>query len=65
VLYSAATTSERIRFNTLNRKISVKCQFIDETGEVVENERIKVKGYENRSRPVHHYRGRQTFDYRS
>jgi DNA end-binding protein Ku len=38
-LYPAATTSERIRFNTLNRKTGnrVKRQFIDaEIGEVVD-----------------------------
>jgi len=47
-LYPAATTTERIRFNTLNRKTGnrVKRQFIDaETGEVVEND-DQVKGYE-------------------
>jgi hypothetical protein len=47
-LYPAATTSERIRFNTLNRKTGnrVKRQFIDaETSEVVENQ-DQVKGYE-------------------
>jgi DNA end-binding protein Ku len=47
-LYPAATTTERIRFNTLNRKTGnrVKRQFIDaETGEVVENE-DQVRGYE-------------------
>jgi len=46
-LYPASTTSERIRFNTLNRKTGnrVKRQFIDaETGEVVENE-DQVRGY--------------------
>jgi DNA end-binding protein Ku len=47
-LYPAATTSERIRFNTLNRKTGnrVKRQFVDaETNEVVESE-DQVKGYE-------------------
>jgi DNA end-binding protein Ku len=47
-LYPASTTSEHIRFNTLNRKTGnlVKRQFIDaETGEVVENE-DQVRGYE-------------------
>jgi len=47
-LYPASTTTERIRFNTLNRKTGnrVKRQFIDaETGEVVENE-DQVRGYE-------------------
>jgi DNA end-binding protein Ku len=47
-LYPAATTSERIRLNTLNRKTGnrVKRQFVDaETNEVVESE-DQVKGYE-------------------
>jgi hypothetical protein len=47
-LYPIATTSERVRFNTLNRKTGnrVKRQFVDaETGEVVENE-DQVRGYE-------------------
>jgi DNA end-binding protein Ku len=47
-LYPAATTSERIRFSTLNRKTGnrVKRQFVDpETNKVVESE-DQVKGYE-------------------
>ena len=47
-LYPAATTSERIRFNTLNRKTGnrVKRQFVDaETNEVVDSD-DQVKGYE-------------------
>ena len=44
-LYPAATTSERIRFNTLNRKTGnrVKRQFIDaETGELVEKIKSEI-----------------------
>lgn len=47
-LYTAASSSERIAFNTLNRKTGnrVKREFIDsETGEPVERE-DQVKGYE-------------------
>jgi DNA end-binding protein Ku len=47
-LYPTSTTTERIRFNTLNRKTGnrVKRQFIDaETGQVVENE-DQVRGHE-------------------
>ncbi|MBB3917275.1 Ku protein [Rhizobium fabae] len=47
-LYTAASSSERIAFNTLNRKTvnRVKREFIDsETGDPVEREE-QVKGYE-------------------
>lgn len=47
-LYPATSSSERVRFNTLNRETGnrVKRQFIDaETGEVVEPDQ-QVKGYE-------------------
>src|SRR3712207_4737965 len=47
-LYPAASTSSRVRFNTLNRETGnrVKRQFIDaETGEIVESE-DQIKGYQ-------------------
>ena len=47
-LYTAASSSERIAFNTLNRKTGnrVKREFVDsETGEPVERD-DQVKGYE-------------------
>ena len=47
-LYPATSSSERVRFHTLNRETGnrVKRQFIDaETGEVVESDE-QVKGYE-------------------
>ena len=47
-LYSATTTSDRVRFNTLNRKTGnrIKQQIVDAvTGDLVESE-DKVKGYE-------------------
>ncbi|NKF33976.1 Ku protein, partial [Pseudomonas sp. BGM005] len=47
-LYTAASSSERIAFNTLNRKTGnrVKREFIDsETGDPVERE-DQVKGFE-------------------
>lgn len=47
-LYTAASSSERITFNTLNRKTGnrVKREFVDsETGDVVEHD-DQVKGYE-------------------
>src|ERR1700712_5537767 len=47
-LYTAASSSERIAFNTLNRKTGnrVRREFVDsETGDVVERD-DQVKGYE-------------------
>lgn len=47
-LYPATSSTERVRFNTLNRETGnrIKLQYIDaETGEVVESDQ-RIKGYE-------------------